>query len=181
MHRLGGGTVSASLVLRYQAAVKYRLPAMHRRGEALTDQAKAHWPVCKPPDPLPLTLPGCRPPERKVYIENFSSHHLDFWRKVHPQHPTWPDLPPILGKILRFGKGHHRAPDMEKRAGGSVAPTTQPEIECLRANRLLRLDEQERKKQRTLASFFVANNSSGVAPSSTDVASSSTDVMASSS
>ena len=71
VHTLGGGTVIASPVLRYQAAVKYRLPAMHRREEAFTDQAKAHWPVCKLPDPLPFTLPRCRPLERKVYMENF--------------------------------------------------------------------------------------------------------------
>ena len=62
---------------------------------------------------------------------------------------------------------------MERRAGGAIAPTTQPGIERLRSNKLLRLEQQASKKQRTIASFFGGGGSSDVASSSTDVASSS--------
>ena len=117
-------------------------------------QARAYFPLSVQPDKLKML--ATRPLEHQVFMENFRTAHLNFWKQCHPVYPGLPEVPAVIKKILRCNWGHHKPKDPEKRAGGGgskLCPTA-PKIERLRFNKEHKKDQEVAKRRRTLTGLF---------------------------
>ena len=147
-----GSTPTLSPILRYEQLIKSRRSVLTHRESIVREGLRKKFPATPLPKGKPFfTMPKSTPREYQMFMDNFRTTHINFWNKTHPLYPSMPELPAVLGKIIRFGTGHHKPKDPEKRAGDSSTPSYGEEIDRLRGNRVV---EQLKKRQKTLQAFF---------------------------
>ena len=65
--------------------------------KAFMHQARAYFPISAQPDKL--KMPATRPLERQVFMENFRTAPLNFWKQCHPVYPNLPEVPAVIKKF----------------------------------------------------------------------------------
>ena len=80
-------------------------------------QARACFPVSVQPDKFKML--ATQPLERQVFMENFRTAHLNFWKQCHPVYPDLPEVPAVIKKIPCCNWVTTNPRIQKKRVGGS--------------------------------------------------------------
>ena len=122
-------------------------PSLCRR-RLLCIGPRAYFFVSVQPDKLQIF--ATRPLDRQVFVENFRTAHLNFWKQSHPvyldlpQVHVYPDLPEV--PALQLGSSQTQGSKRNTGGGGSKLCTIAPEIECLCFNKEHKKDQQATKR-----------------------------------